>query len=297
MKRIFQATAFAAVVLALAGSPRAAWAELNILYYGNSFTNATCCGGSRSVPAVVSDIAVAAGHPAPFQHNAAVNGQALSWHLLNNTAAIDSEIASGDDWDIVVLQDYSTSPTRLGNLSVHLSSTLAMYQQVATRSPGVRAVMYETWARGPSHSYYTGGSPAFPGGPAEMQAELRDGYLQSTANINATAGDGVALYAPAGDAWQAAGFASNLYAGDIYHANNRGSLLNALVLYGTIYGDTTTSDIDLSGVLSSLGLSTADGQTLTAAADSVLVPEPTSLVLAALGLAAMANPRRRTALV
>ncbi len=175
-------------------------------------------------------------------------------------------------------------PTHLGNLSQHLSSTLAMYQQVAARSPNVTAVMYETWARAPGYYFYTGSNPSFPGGPVQMQQELRDGYQMSTANINAVAGSTVAKYAPAGDAWENAGFAANLYAADNYHGSNRGSLLNALVLYGTIYDDSTTSDIDLSGVLSSLGLSAADGQYLTSVADITLVPEPSALVLAVLCL-------------
>lgn len=49
----------------------------DILWYGNSFTNATCCGSSRSVPSIVSDIAVAAGHPAPRNRNASADGQSL----------------------------------------------------------------------------------------------------------------------------------------------------------------------------------------------------------------------------
>ncbi len=37
----------------------------DILWFGNSFTNAVCCGSTRSVPNVVLDIALAAGHVAP----------------------------------------------------------------------------------------------------------------------------------------------------------------------------------------------------------------------------------------
>lgn len=242
----------------------------DILYYGNSFTNATCCGSTRSVPNVLLDIAVAAGHVAPRNRNASVDGQTLQYHLTNNTAVINTGITPGEKWEHVVLQDFSTAPTHIGNLPQHLSSSKALYQAVAAHSPNVVPVMYETWARGPGHSYYTGSNPSFPGGPAQMHQEVRGGYQLSTQNINAAAGMDVARYAPVGDAWKNAGFPLTLYAGDIYHAQNRGTLLNALVLYGTIYGDPTTSDIDLTGVLSSLSIAAPDGTFLTGVADATL---------------------------
>ncbi|MEQ8847983.1 hypothetical protein [Botrimarina sp.] len=282
-----------ALAALVAAAPAHAQEPLNLLYFGNSFTQATCCGGTRSVPAVVFDLARAAGYPAPRTVNRSVNGQSLQWHIDNNASAINTGIPAGEDWDFVVLQDLSTMPTRLGSLSQHLSSTLDMYQLVADRSPDVVPVLYETWARGPGHSFYAGANPSFPGGPAEMQAELRDGYEQSTANINQAVGMDIARLARAGDAWEADDFWLGLYANDIYHANNRGVLLNGLVLYGTIYGDPTTSDIPLASVLNQLGLSAEDGARLTAVADSVLaIPEPSSgtLLLASF---ALAGRRRR----
>lgn len=278
-----------ALAALVAAAPSQAADPINILWYGNSFTNATCCGGTRPVPAIFRDIAIAAGNPAPYGVNRASDGQSLQWHLQNNTSAINTQIAADKNWDYVVLQDFSTTPTHIGSLTQHLSSTLGMYNAVAARSPNVTPVLYETWARGPGHSYYTGGSPAFPGGPAQMQQELRDGYNAAQANINASAGAGAALVAPVGDAFEEMNFSLSLYAGDIYHAQNRGSLLASLVLYGTIYGDTTTSDIPLASILTSLGLNAADGVAVTAAADAVLapvIPEPTAaaLALAALGL-------------
>ncbi|TWT76933.1 hypothetical protein Pla123a_23580 [Posidoniimonas polymericola] len=268
---------------------------LNILYYGNSFTNATCCGSSRSVPLVLSDVAVAAGHVAPYNRNASVNGQSLQYHLNSNTTIITSGIAAGQDWDYVVLQDFSTQPTHIGDLPLHLSSSLALYQKVKDHSPGAQAVMYETWARGYGHSYYTGGAPAFPGGPAQMQQELRDGYQMSTDNINAVEGDGSARFAPAGDTWEDLNWPANFYGDVNYHASNRGTLLNALALYATIYEDDTTSDIDLSGVLTSLNLTAADGLLITTALDANLrsVPEPGAVVLGLLGCLVGAARRRR----
>lgn len=256
----------------------------DIVWFGNSFTLATCCGSTDTVPNVFRDIAVAAGHPMPRNRNASVNGQTLQWHLDNNTNIL-TRLPAGEEWEHIVLQDYSTGPTHIGDLPRHLSSTLALYQEAAAISPDVVPVLYETWARGYGHPFYTGASPDFPGGPTQMQQELRDGYQMAADNIDAPAGVELTLIAPAGDAWELADFPANFYGDGNYHASNRGTLLNALVLYGTIYGDNTTSDIDLSGVLTKLNLTPADGQQLTALADAALVPEPGAGVLAAIGVA------------
>lgn len=290
---LYRAAAFAVAIL-FAGTQRQALSQepKDILYYGNSFTIATGFGSSRSVPELISSVAVAAGHPAPRNRNASSAGQTLQWHLTNNVGVINTGIAAGQQWDYVVLQDYSTWPTHIGNLSQHLSSSLALYQKVALHSPYVIPVMYETWARGPGHDFYMPPVVEFPGGPAQMQQELRDGYMNSAWNINYAVGTQTSRYAPVGDAWEDGGFPLNFYASDRYHAANRGTLLNALVLYGTIYEDRTTSDINLSSILTTLNLSAADGALLTSLADGVLIPEPTGAGLAALAFAALALSRR-----
>ncbi len=192
LKRLFAICLLSSAASLVLGPACRAEDPKDILWFGNSFTNATCCGSTRSVPNMVSDIAVAAGHPAPRNRNASVDGQTMQWHLTNNTSVITTAIPLGENWENVVLQDYSTWPTHVGNLPQHLSSTLAMYQKVALRSPNVVPVMYETWARGYANSFYAGASPAFPGGPAQMQQELRDGYHMSTENINMTVGMDIA---------------------------------------------------------------------------------------------------------
>ena len=194
----------AAVALVVAGWSSRGWAQeaKDILWYGNSFTNAVCCGSTRSVPSVVADVAVAAGQVAPRNRNASVDGQSLEWHRTNNTAVINSGIAAGQQWEHVVLQDTSTQPTHIGNLALHRSSTVAMYNLVAAHSPAVVPVTYETWARGPGYSLYTGASPLFPGGPAQMQAEVRQGYQLSTADINAAVGTDAGA---AGASWRRLG--------------------------------------------------------------------------------------------
>jgi hypothetical protein len=266
-----------ALLVMLSVSVATAETAKNLLFYGNSFTIATGFGSSRSVPDVVKAIANAAGRPAPNVVNPSVAGWTLQQHLTSNTGTINSGIAAGQNWDAVILQDYSTQPTHIGSVAEHRSSYLAMYQLVKARSPSAVAIGYETWARGPGHEYYSGNPPTFAN-PAAMQSELRAGYALSTADVNALYGPGTSTVAPAGDAWERANFPLNFYASDIYHASNRGTLLNAMVLYGTIYNDPTIRDINMPSLLLTLGISTTDAQTLAGFAESVL-PEPASLAV------------------
>lgn len=268
------------VSLLVIGTAIATEQPKNLLFYGNSFTIAVGSGASRSVNALVKDIAVAAGHPEPFVHSAAVAGQSLKWHLENNRGPIHNTLPEGEFWDGVVLQDYSTRPTVTGNLPEHRASYLGLYEKVLINSPDAKAIGFETWARAEGHSIYDPGRffTPFPNGPASMQEQLRDGYALSTADVNAIYGPGASRVASVGTAWENANW-DNLHYTDKYHANDRGTLLAALVIYGTIYDESTVSDIDLTGVLDSVGLGAADGVFLANAANTVLVPEPSTLIL------------------
>jgi hypothetical protein len=282
----------AATLVMLAVAAPVAFAEpLNVLFYGNSFTLGF--GSTRSVNALFQDIAVAAGFEEPLSQSAAASGQDLGWHLNNNTGAIFTLIPPDRDWDFLVMQEHSTKLTRAfatypASIEASKADAVGLYQTATTRSPNVTPVLYETWARGPGHSFYQGNPPLFQD-PAEMQAEVRDGYGQLKGAIDGAVGSDLALIAPVGDAWENANW-DNLHAPDLWHAQNRGTLLAALVIYGTVYDDITTSDIDLTGVLNSLSLTPADGAFLTAVADQTLVPEPTTGLLLCGGLALL---RRR----
>ncbi|QEG37462.1 hypothetical protein [Bythopirellula goksoeyrii] len=270
------------VLVLMAGSAKAQ--PLNIIFYGNSFTFGA--GSSRSVDAIVRDLATIAGHDRPFTISAAVSGQDLEWHVGNNTNRITTSIAPGNNWDFIVMQEHSTKLTRaydgqpLFPASIEESKTTAvqLHNIAKQHSPDVRPVLYETWARGTGHAFFTGATPLFTG-PDEMQEEIRAGYDMLHEALDDAAGDDVTLLAPVGDAWQETNF-DNLHSGDLWHAQNRGTLLAALVIYGTIYGDYNTSDLDLTdrNLLESLNLTVADGTFLTAAADATLraenVPEP-----------------------
>ncbi|TWT72710.1 hypothetical protein Pla123a_40090 [Posidoniimonas polymericola] len=283
------------------------WADaapLNIIFYGNSFTFGA--GSSRPVDSIFRDIATIAGHERPYTISAASSGQDLEWHVNNNTQRITSSILPGNNWDHIVLQEHSTKLTRAYPdsppfpASVEESKTTAveLFNVAKQHSPGVTPVLYETWARGPGHAFYTGANPLFSG-PAEMQAEIRAGYDALQEALDTDAGQQQTLLAPVGDAWREANY-DNLHATDLWHAQNRGSLLAALVIYGTIYGDTNTSALDLTQrrVLDSLNLTEADGAFLTAAADATLraenVPEPCSAAVV-IGMLTVAAACRQAA--
>ena len=264
---------------------------LNVIFYGNSFTLGF--GSTRSVNALFHDIAVAAGHPTPLVQSAAASGQDLGWHVANNTAPIFTSIPLNRDWDYIVMQEHSTKLTRAytgspaypASVDASRADAVALYEAAKTRSSNVAPVLYQTWARGPGHEFYTAAFPTYPGGPSEMQAEVRAGYEELQDALDTAIGSPLTQIAQVGDAWENGNY-DRLHANDLWHAQNRGTLLAALMIYGTIYDDPTTSDIDLTGVLNSLGLSAEDGMQLTGIADATL-PEPssgTTLVLAAVCL-------------
>ena len=271
----------------------------NVLFYGNSFTLGF--GSTTSVNALFGEIAIAAGHEAPLVQSAAASGQDIEWHVNNNTTAIFTLIPPDRDWDAVVMQEHSTKLTRAYTGSPRFpesvdeskSTVVQLYNTVQLRSPNAVPVLYETWARGPGHTFYTPPNVIFTD-PEEMQAEVRAGYDALKQAIDEEEGSPTALIAPVGDAWEEANW-DRLHSGDNWHAQNRGTLLAALVIYGTVYGDTTTSDIPLDAILASVNLGPDDGAFLTAAADAVLnpVPEPTGAMLAVLAIAAQAVRRRR----
>lgn len=279
-----KATALAACSILIGASAIASGDEpKHLLFYGNSFT---ASGGG--VHLLVRDIAVAAGFPTPHVYGRIVSGQTLEYHLATGTSVITSGIPAGEFWDAVVLQEYSTRPTSHptdGNIPAFFAAAQGLYEAVQDHSPNAQAVLFETWARAPGHSVYPGIWP----GPGNMQEELRTNYGLCNALLNDM---GTSEIAPVGDAFEVGGFDLSLYGGDLYHASNRGALLISLVIYGTIYDDRTTDDIDLSGVATRLGLSQTDIDYVTPLADAVLAPAPMGLpVLIGAGL--MASRRRR----
>lgn len=265
-----------AILATLALTSPASADPLNILFFGNSFTNSE--GGARSIPNVVAAIASAAGRDVPVVANLSVDGVDLGFHVANYDLLLDYFAPPGLNWDVVVLQENSTMPTHVGDVDVFRANAVALYQMTAAHSPSVVPVLFETWARGPGHEVYSGPTPLFPGGPNQMQQELHEGYRLAAADINAAAGSSITRIAQVGEAFRSTGFSDFMYDEQHYHASPLGNLVAALVIYANIYNDWNVSGLDLSGLLEDLEV---DQENYAAAQSAVVavIPETSSLAL------------------
>ena len=234
---------------------------LDILFIGNSFTN------DGPIPDLVSDLAVAAGWPAPNVTSVARTGRDLTFHTQNGgtSRAIDQ-----GGWDIVVLQEFSTKPTEVGDPLEFKMDATTLYDRVKASSSTALIIMYLTWARHEDHSIYDnsflnaihGMAP----GREEMQAQLNYHYhdvaeIYIPANSVATSVTD-AWVAPVGEAWHAEWQDQNigLHDTDGYHGSIFGQYLNALVIYSTIYD-------------SPVGLNDADGNPIIGLPPLLAVPD------------------------
>jgi hypothetical protein len=262
-------------------------AQKNLLFFGNSFTI------NNYVPDKVSQLAVADGYAAPLIVNDSQSGQTIAYHLdqLQNFPAnnITHPSISGKTWDAVILQGYSTeTTTALGNPAAFVSGVTSMSNLIRGHATGSTAeiVLYQTWARAAGHSYYPGTFAT----PTIMQSQIRNSYESALNNLNASSS--IATIAPVGDAFQSLNFAPAYYASDLYHANNAGSLLSAMVLYRTIY-DEQVSDIGYANAAAWAGVNETTWNQLVTLADSVAaVPEPGTWAIGLLIGAVFWNYRR-----
>lgn len=227
-----------------------------IFFVGNSFTL------YGPVPRLVDQLAQAAGFPDPEVDYRAVGGQTLQWHRADTAA----EAAPGrvdEGWDVVVLQEYSTRPTEIGDPLQFKEDATWFHDRAREANPECRVILYETWARHPDHALYPGSFRD----PMDMQAQLRTHYFDAAeAYIPANAMTSVDVaVAPVGDAWEWQLMSADpirLHAGDDYHPNAAGEYLNALVIYSTIYGRRAAGQV-------ALGVSPEDAAALQRAADAI----------------------------
>ncbi len=289
-KHICQAVPILATVAIITGCTVTTQQETNLtqrplkmIFFGNSFTlasGAKQAAKMNGIPGLVQQIAKAAGFPEPFVQKSAVGGKTLEWHLANKTQDITRPRlykgmpAGPHVWDYVILQEYSTRPTspdnsrpgsKMGCPKRFSTDAYLLYREVRDIYPSVKVVLYETWARSPK---YKGMYPRFFKDPDEFQNQLHKYYYLAAEELNERAGKNVATVAPAGDAWQKLGFARKLYCYDLYHGSNQGYLLNAMVIFSTIYKK-KVSGIDLSELCKKLNISEEDCKELAKTADSV----------------------------
>lgn len=228
-------------VFAVSCLPNALRAEDKILFLGNSFTFGD--GGTASVAAIFDRLVVAGGHDDPTTEMRAVGGQGFQFHENDSTSR--SMIASRQ-WTHVIIQNYSTEPTHIGNVSGHMTNGTLLYNRILANNPQTRVILYQTWARSAVHPLISGTSSASTfASTTEMQDELRVNYqlLADSLNTSYPANPPV-MVAPVGEAWQNSGALlpashmefRSLHGTDNYHGNNNGYFLAAATIYATIYG-------------------------------------------------------------
>jgi len=211
------------VFAAYAGEPE------RVLFIGNSYTSV------NKLPDVFVEVVKSAGNKVPVVKSSTPGGQTLKQHLTvqPKTLALIDE----GKWDVVILQGQSQEPA-LAEVSPAIradfvDSAAALCQRVRAKSPQVRIVFYQTWARHPDFWSSKGKDTNTGVGKdaGEMQARLRLWY----GNV-AKAYD--ARVAPVGDAWER-NYQSKqpyrLHVADQSHPDFNGTYLAALVMYKTIY--------------------------------------------------------------
>lgn len=231
LRRVMESSvALLFLMLSLGSVADANTPRLKILFIGNSFTQV------GNLPKLVAEMAANAGWPQPEVHRATKVSKTLGWHLEN--PATLKAIQRGD-WDVVVLQGYSTRPLDTPDVEEadpagFKADMLALYDLVTASQPGTRVLLFETWPRHATHSIYQ--HPQLPD-PETMQAKVtaayegvRDALLDQHADANVD-------IAPVGQAWvlNLHGKDLHLYHPDRYHANDLGRYLAASVIYSKIY--------------------------------------------------------------
>jgi hypothetical protein len=211
----------------------------DILFIGNSFTfgeTAPAVKKNGGVPKLVEAIAVAKGKSVSASAVTA-GGKDWTYHLAQ--PATESALAS-KPWTWVVLQDYSTRPTQIGNIDQFTKDGETFSDRIAKNSPAAGIILYETWARPPGLFYQVGPGKAFTG-PEQMIDQLHHSYVQLQDDLaakNPSRPVRVALVGTAFARAEAQYPEIKLDAFDHHHATAEGYYLAALVIYETIYHDT-----------------------------------------------------------
>jgi hypothetical protein len=242
----------------------------DVLFFGNSFTFGASVPGLSAhggVPKMVEEIARAKDR-AMTAASLSAPGVDFGYHLAQPATA--AALASRT-WTWVVLQDYSTQPTRMGNVTKFMQDGVTFSNRIAQHSPHAGIILYETWARPPGYFYQTLGGRQFAG-PADMMADLHNSYDalgKKLAALNPDRPVRVALVGTAFARCHAEFPDIRLDAADHHHATGEGYYLAAMVLFEAIYHQSAIDSpvIFFNGVVS---IPPADATRLQQVADEVM---------------------------
>ncbi|MCE0523609.1 MAG: hypothetical protein LV480_11940 [Methylacidiphilales bacterium] len=210
----------------------------NVLFIGNSFTlgaGSPVLGKDGGLAALFQAIARAKGRHVAASA-VAVGGKDWSYHLAQPATA---RALGSKTWTWVVLQDYSTRPTHVGDVKQFMRDGETFSKRIARTSPAAGILLFETWARPPG-AFYNGKPGHDFSGHGQMTSELHQSYgrlRDDLAGKNSHRPVRVALVGTAFASAAAQFPAINLDCPDHHHASAEGSYLAVLVIYETIYHD------------------------------------------------------------
>ena len=225
-----------------------------ILWFGNSFS------ALGDIPGRVASLAELAGYDRPVITFESAGGQDTAYHLAlakaDPSKSVESkEIAFGcANWDDVVIQGRSREMTTMGDNQGlppdegFLPNVVSLFDLVRKSAHGdenTRAVIYEPWAfgRGYAADDFAGyGQPGCFTGPSAMQSQVNSSCKRLRGLIRRAYGQGSAVLARVGEAYEADGFSPDLYDADLFHQGGKyGYELLAVMLFNRIY------DTDVAG--------------------------------------------------
>ena len=226
---------------------------LSVLFIGNSYTS------YNNLPLLVKNLSTSAGKTLNIDSNMP-GGYLMSSHL--NDATTLSKISQGN-WDYVILQEQSQSPTidyyRYNDMYPAMTDLKSVIEQY---NPCAKIITYMTWGRrfggqqcDPSGTYC---SPVFTNFN-HMQDSLTSAYLEISEQLNIQC-------APVGVTWQNILNDTTLvlHSGDNSHPNIDGSYVAALSIFSSIWKQGT------SGLTYTAGLSNQLAQYYQSKSDNTI---------------------------
>lgn len=269
-------------------------AAKRIFYVGNSFTL------DYDVPGLVARVASSAGRAWPSYQSSLERSTDFDYHIGRLSGA-DSWKLTSMRYDAVVLQGFSSEPTRAGDPWDYRRDAVTLARMVRNHSPSARVVMEQTWAYHPyNRELYPHRIPDAWAMNYDLKTNTQAArsdiqYQLGGSNVTAFVGDVIATRT---------GFRNDLYASyDWKHQSQRGAVLTALVLYQAIYSD-NVSDISYNSAswwLGPRGISSSQWSQMRSWVDNYYygwsyaqaapVPEPAMLAAGAAGCVALRRRR------
>lgn len=133
------------------------------------------------------------------------------------------------DWDVVVMQDFSSTAL---NSEDRLASDFAIRAMARLARPA-SVVLFPHWPSAPGHSVYRGGL----GSHIATPKNLADYAARSQTHYERTAAKCGGVVVPVLAQWETAvSSGKDLYVGDRHHANRKGAELAAHAVWRTVAG-------------------------------------------------------------